>query len=71
MVRVATLVHNKKIRNPYRQQELHRSVSFNQNLTIKESFLTEPKLKVTVTSNFLMSPISNQFPLALLFRKSN
>ena len=59
MVRVATLVHNKKVRNPLRQQGLHKSVSFTQNLTILESFLTGPKLKVSVTSNFLMSPNSN------------
>ena len=31
----------------------------NQDLTIKESFLTGPKLKVTVTSNFLIPPNSN------------
>ena len=55
MVRVATVVNNKKFVIHKRQQGLHRSVSFGQNLTIKESFLTGPKLKVTVTSNFLMS----------------
>ena len=61
MVRAATLVHNKKsvIRSARCQQGLNRGVSFNQNLTIKESFLKGLKLKVTVTSNFLMSLYSS------------
>ena len=37
----------------------NKNKSNNQDLTIKESFLTGPKLKLTVTSNFLMSPNSN------------
>ena len=61
MVRVATLVHNNKsvIRSANRDYMEVSHLTNNQNLTIKESFLTEPKLKVTVTSNFLMSPNSN------------
>ena len=52
MVRVATLVHNKK-------SVIYRSVSFNQNLTIEESFSAGPK--VTVTSKFLMLVTSSHF----------
>ena len=53
------LAHNKKsvIRSTNRD---YIEVSYlNQNLTIKESFLTGPKLKVSVTNNFLMSPNGN------------
>ena len=60
MGRVATLVHNKK--SVICSANRDYIEAFHQNLTIKESFLTGPKLKVTVTSIFiifLMSPNSN------------